>query len=47
MILLELLYFVDPYTKEEHDKFKKLYLEYLKNNPYEIYLRTLKLVFGK
>jgi len=39
--------FMGPYTKEEYDKLEKLYLEYLKNNPYEIYLRTLKMVFGK
>lgn len=39
--------FMNPYSKEDYKIFEKLYLEYLKNDSYEIYLRTLNLVFGK
>jgi len=38
---------IDPYTKEEYEKLQKIYLEYLENDPYEIYMRTMRLVFGK
>jgi len=38
---------MNPYSKLDYEIFEKLYLEHLKNDPYEIYLRTLKLVFGK
>jgi len=38
--------FINPYSKEDYEIFEKLYLENLKNDPYQIYLRVLKLVFG-
>ena len=39
--------FINPYCKQDYKIFEKLYLESLENDPFEIYMRILKLVFGK
>ncbi len=37
----------NPYTKLDYEVFQKLYEENLKNDPVEMYLRIMKIVFGK